>query len=346
MHSLGSNSVPLWHPDMLPSVQKYQATAFVETEAERLSFEGASAKIISAIAGRADGVRDVRHLATECACSEEAIFAHLKFLQHEGIVLDLADYRSDWPPDPALQKLRSAARFYNRRVAANPCLRTIFSGQASRGLLVGYTIEYYFYVSSVTRYMAQGIARFDHSAAIMAPYWRHFSEEVKHAEIFRNGLLASGVAVERLQPNCAIATTHALTNFLFERASRTLLEYGSLFAIMQPAKDIGDQNANSKYQFLRECYPFARDILDAFETHDKIDEVADHQTWALEQELRGRERVSAEEMWRTYTTIRDAACFFIMFFDGIKEMYQSGCLTAWKPLANVVVDAEIARSGS
>jgi pyrroloquinoline quinone (PQQ) biosynthesis protein C len=331
---------------MLPSAQKYQAAALVETEAERLSFHDASAKIILAIAGRADGVRDVKNLATECACSEEAIFAHLKFLQDEGIVLDLADYRSDWPPNLALQKLRSAARFYNRRVAANPCLRTIFSGRASRELLVGYAIEFYFYVSSVTRYMAQGIARFEHSAAIMAPYWRHFSEEARHAEIFKNGLLASGVAAERLQPNCAIATTHALTNFLFERASRTLLEYGSLFAIMQPAKNIDNDNANFKYEFLRKCYPFATDILDAFERHEKIDADADHKTWALEQELRVRESVSAEEMSRAYTTIRDAACFFIVFFDGIKEMYQGGCLPAWKPLANVVVDAEIARSGS
>ena len=62
--------------------------------------------------------------------------------------------------------------------------------------------------------------------------------------------------------------------------------------------------------------------------------------------MRVRESVSAEEMSRAYTTIRDAACFFVVFFDGIKEIYQGGCLPAWKPLANVVVDAEIARSGS
>jgi pyrroloquinoline quinone (PQQ) biosynthesis protein C len=344
MQSLGPDFVTLWHPDMLPSARKYRATALVETEAERLSFYDASAEIILAIARCANGVRDLREVATACACSEEAIFAHLKFLQDEGIVLNLADYRSDWPPDLALQKLRSAARFYNRRVAANPCLRTIFSGQAGRELLVGYAIEFYFYVSSVTRYMAHGIARFEHGAAIMAPYWRHFSEEAKHAEIFKKGLSAFGVVAERLQPNCAIATTHALTNFLFERASRTLLEYGSLFAIMQPAKGIADDSATSNYGFLRKCYPYATDILDAFELHDKIDAEAGHETWALEQELRTREIISADEMSRAYTTIRDAACFFIMFFDGIKETYQSGCLSAWKPSANVAVDVEFARS--
>ena len=94
MQSLGPDFVTLWHPDMLPSARKYRATALVETEAERLSFYDASAEIILAIARCANGVRDLREVATACACSEEAIFAHLKFLQDEGIVLNLADYRS------------------------------------------------------------------------------------------------------------------------------------------------------------------------------------------------------------------------------------------------------------
>jgi pyrroloquinoline quinone (PQQ) biosynthesis protein C len=345
MPALASGFVSLWHPDMLPAPQKYQATALVETEAERLSFYDASAEIVLAIADRANGVRDLSELAAECACSEEAILAHLKFLEDEGIVLNLLDYRSDWAPDLALRKLRSAARFYNRRVAASPCLRTIFSGQANEELLIGYAIEYYFYVSSVTRYMAQGIARFEHSAATMAPYWTHFSQEARHAEIFESGLFASGVAAERLRPNCAIATTQALTNFLFERASRSLLEYGSLFAIMQPAKSTGNDSTISRYDLLRKCYPFATAILDAFELHDKIDADGGHETWALEQDLQSRAVVSAEEMSRAYTTIRDAACFFIMFFDGIKATYQSGCLSVWKPLANATVDVEIARAG-
>jgi pyrroloquinoline quinone (PQQ) biosynthesis protein C len=330
---------------MLPSAQKYQATALVETDAERLNFYGASSEIILAIAQFANGARNSAELAAECTCSEEGIVAHLEFLQDEGIVLNLADYRSDWIPDLAVQKLRSAARFYNRRVAANPLLRTIFSGQASEELFFGYAIEFYFYVSSATRYMAQGVARFEHSAAIMAPYWKHFSEEAKHAEIFAKGLLASGLTAERLRPNCAIATTQALTNFLFERASRTLWEYGSLFAIMQPAKSLENDSVTSKYDFLRKCYPFGTSILDAFELHDKIDTGAGHETWALEQELRSRAIVTADEMLHAYTTIRDAACFFIMFFDGIKETYQIECLSSWKPLANVAVDIEIARSG-
>lgn len=341
MSSLGPRSLPLWHPDMMPRIHGYDSTVVVEMPTERLYFSGTSASLVIAVARSADGTHTMTQLADDAGCTEEAVRSHLLFLQNEAVVLDLTDYRSDWPTEDALNKLRAAARFYNLRVAANPVLQQLFSGQASREVLIGFAIEFYFYVRSATKYMTQGIARFDYDAATMAPYWRHFGEEAKHYEIFREGLLAAGVAETRLRPNCTIATTQALINFLFERASRTLVEYGSLFAVMQPLENAAPEARSEKYGVLRRSYPFAHKIIDAFENHETIDAGARHQTWALEQHLRRSTQVSAEDMWRAYITMRDSACFFIIFFDGIKDSYQIGTLSMWKQLANVAVDAEL-----
>ena len=330
MSSFGECSVPLWHPDMMPDMHHYDGTVVVEMPTERLCFSGASAPLVLAAARRSDGTRTVAQLAADAGYTEEAVRSHLLFLQDEALVLDLTDYRSGWPTEDALNKLRGAARFYNLRIAANPVLRQLFSGQASREVFLGFAIEFYFYVRAAARYMTQGIARFDHEAATMAPYWQHFGEEAKHHEIFEEGLLAAGVAAKRLRPSCAIATTQALINFLFERASRTLVEYGSLFAVMQPAENAAEEARSEKYELLRHSYPFARKIIDAFEHHETVDVEAGHQTWALEQHLRRSAQVSADDMWRAYVTMRDAACFFIMFFDGIKDSYQIGLLSVWK----------------
>ncbi|GEM_PF-2352284 len=341
MSSFGPDSVPLWHPDMNPGMAGYDGTVVVETPAERLCFSGASAALVLAVARRADGTRAMPQLALEAACSEAAVRSHLAFLREAGVVLDLRDYRSGWPTEQALEKLRAAARFHNLRVAANPVLQQLFSGQASREVFLGFAIEFYFYVRAATTYMAQGIARFDHDAATMAPYWRHFAEEAKHHELFEEGLSATGVAAARLRPICAIATTTALINFLFERASRTLVEYGSLFAVMQPPDNAAPGARVETYERLRRCYPFAQKIVDALERHDAIDLGAGHRSWALEQHLRRSPRVSADDMGRAYVTMRDAACFFIMFFDGIRDSYQIGTLAQWKQLANVAVDAAL-----
>ena len=341
MSSLGPRSLPLWHPDMMPRTHGFDSTVVVEMPTERLCFSGTSAPLVLAVARSADGTHTMTELAVDAGCTEEAVRSHLLFLQNEAVVLDLTDYLSGWPTEQALNKLRAAARFYSLRVAANPALQQLFSGQASREVFLGFAIEFYFYVRSAMKYMTQGIARFDHDAATMAPYWRHFGEEVKHYEIFREGLLAAGVAEARLRPNCAIATTQALINFLFERASRTLVEYGSLFAVMQPLENAALEARSEKYELLRRAYPFAHKIIDAFEYHETIDAEARHETWALEQHLRRSAQVSAEDMWRAYITMRDTACFFIMFFDGIKDSYQIGTLSMWKQLANVAVDTEL-----
>jgi pyrroloquinoline quinone (PQQ) biosynthesis protein C len=339
MSPLAPSSLPLWHPDMMPAMHSYDGSVVIELPTERLCFSGPSAPLVLAVARRADGAHTATQVAVEAGCTEEAVLSHLSFLQNEAVVLDLADYRSGWPTDEALVKLRAAARFYNLRVAANPALQELFSGQASREVFLGFAIEFYFYVRSATTYMAQGTARFDHDAATMAPYWRHFREEAKHHEIFREGLLATGMTAARLRPNCAIATTQALINFLFERASRTLVEYGSLFALMQPPKKAEPAARAEKYERLRRSYPFADKFIHALEHHETIDAEAGHQTWALEQHLRCFAWVSAEDMWRAYMTMRDAACFFAMFFDGIKNSYQIGTLSVWKQLANVTVEA-------
>lgn len=341
MGSLGPSSLPLWHPDMMPAMHGYDGSVVVEMPTERLCFSGPSASLVLAVARRADGAHTATQLAADAGCSEEAVLSHLSFLKDEAVILDLADYQSGWQIDDALDKLWGAARFYNLRVAANPALQQLFSGQANREVFLGFAIEFYFYVRSATQYMAQGIARFDHGAATMAPYWRHFGEEAKHHEMFREALLAVGVAEARLRPNCAIATTQALTNFLFERASRTLVEYGSLFAVMQPAENADPVTRAEKYEGLRRSYPFAHKLLDAFEHHESIDVGAGHQSLALEHHLRQSTEMSADDMRRAYVTMRDAACYFIMFFDGIKESYQIGTLAMWKQLANVVVDAEL-----
>jgi pyrroloquinoline quinone (PQQ) biosynthesis protein C len=328
---------------MMPSATG--ALTIVELEREKLKFEGDSGKFVITAACIADGTRSLKEIADQTGFSEEFVAAHVFFLKEAGVILDLCDYRVACAGETALERLRSAARFYNARVTANECIRTVLSGQGSRALVLGFAIEFYFYVASVARYMTAGIARFEHDAETMAPFWKHFAEEAGHSEIFRRGLICAGIDNERLKQNCAIATTQALISFLYERASRTLIEYGVLFAIMQPkwTSNVNESARGQKYGILRTAYPFAEPIWDAFETHEKIDEGADHQRWAVESYIQKRGVLSAEEMSLCLNTMRDASCFFILFLDGIRFHYRGDAAVMWRPL-NTVIGEDISGS--
>ena len=333
-HALGPESRLLWHPDLKP--WKSFDDTIIDLEESRLRFSGHSGQLVwklssfpadHALAEFSDGTNSFPLLT---------VISHAQYLFDEGVVLDLSAFDHDLNAEAAIFLLRKAAKFYNRRVTANSVVRDIFGGSASRAIMLGYAIEFYFYVEAAARYMAMGIARFDEPADRMEPYWRHFADEARHSEIFRQGLLEAGMSAERLESRQAIASTSALLNFLFERSSRSLVEFGSLFTIMQPDNATPSiESVEGKYHYLKSHYPYATPILSAFQKHDMIDLQEAHQSWALESHVRGLGGLSARELHLSVSTMADASCFFLLFFDGIRRFYVSDERVKWKSLADV-----------
>lgn len=335
LHVIGEASRLLWHADLRPI--KFFDEAVIELEEERLRFTGQSARVVTDLEVAVSLSKSPNYLgASDAGPDREVRIAHAQYLFEEGVVLDLSAFQKEAEADKAIFLLRKAARFYNRRVTSNKVVRTIFSGLAGRNLLFGYGIEFYFYVQAASRYMARGIARFEEAAEIMEPYWKHFSEEARHGDIFREGLIKSGIPAARLEPDLAIASTSALLNFLFERSSRSLVEYGSLFPIMQPDdKPTSARSVNEKYAFLRTHYPFASAIFDAFQKHDMIDVTEAHHAWALEEQIKKVGGLSAKEMALALSTMEDSSCFFVVFFDGLERYYQNSERINWRGAADI-----------
>jgi hypothetical protein len=328
---------PLWHAELMP-ISRFD-DAVIEMAGDRLRFSGESASLVKRLAPLCDGNFSLLDISRELNTSVESVSQHLEILEENDVVLDISIYAQPMESERAIIALRKAARFYNIRVMANKTVRKLFSGVAGDALAMGYAIEFYFYVASVTKYMAMGSSRFDYPIEVMEPYLRHFAEEANHSQIFHEGLVACGVPTPRLKASKALATTSALTDFLFERSSRSLVEYGSLFAIMQPnARGLTRNEVVGRYDEMRSAYPNMKPVWESFQKHDLIDVDASHNSWALETHINIMGGLSKEEMLLALRTMRDAACFFIIFLDGIRDYYDCNIKWKWRYQADCEVE--------
>ena len=172
--------------------------------------------------------------------------------------------------------------------------------------------------------MARGASRIDGPTPALRGLWDHFVDEAFHDAIFREGLIGCGVPAGNIDNRIPLPSTTALLNHLWEAAEDGDLAYASVFALMQPLTEPPSQeNVRARYAFLKEVYPDAAPLFDAFEQHDLIDASLEHASLTIEPLLRARGGVSRHEMTLITQTIQRTADCFDLFFAGIQSHYRN-----------------------
>jgi hypothetical protein len=250
------------------------------------------------------------------------------------MLLDLSEMTS-LEGERLLLKIRSASLFWNKHIMAQPFPRRLFAGTATEAEVLGWGIEFYFFVKSANEYMARGVSRVDGFTTSLAELWKHYVEEAAHDALFYKGLLSCGIRAGDLERRPPLASTLALINHLYEASEQGPLEYASLFAVMQPFSEPQTaEDIEEKYEFLSASYPFARFLFSAFKEHDLIDAGLSHSKLLLEPLLIEYGKLDNRSLGRIFKTIEETANAFVVFYEGISRYYQKRRLVGYRQRPN------------
>jgi hypothetical protein len=322
----------LFHPDVSLTLQGDRC--YVEDRDVRTTFHGQSAGLCSRVVDALRTRGSIPDIAESTGYSESAIEACLKELEADGFILSL-DFPRNLDPNTAIKKIRAAAVFWNKHVMSQPFPILLFGGEASRAQVLGWGLEFHFFVRAAREYMARGASRISGPTEVVSEFWDHFAEEAFHDEMFREGLVASGLTENAVKNRLPLASTMALLNHLWESAEEGELEYAAAFAVMQPVSVRPTANAiTKKYDGLRAAYQYAAPLFDAFEKHEKIDVALEHSTLTLESLLRSFESVSSRDMNTILRIVRATAENFDIFFEGIAAYYKSDLSLSYRQRPN------------
>jgi hypothetical protein len=306
----------------------------VEDNEIRLTFHGESAVACKAIIEAAPQSNDFDTIAARSGFSVATVKRIAELLKTDSLAIDTS-FPGDCTTAEYLSKIRHCAQFWNKHIMAQHFAARLFAGEATQTEVLGWGIEFYFFVKAAQEYMALGSSRISGQTAMLAPIWDHFAKEAFHSDIFLQGLLACGLREKTIRTRMPIPTTAILTNFLYETSSAGLLEYTSLFAVMQPlSRPATREEVKSKYDFLRGKYPFAIGLFDAFEHHDCIDIALEHTSLTLEPVLGHRGALSPAEWRSVMRVLEDTANAFILFFEGIQRYYRSSSALRYRQNPN------------
>jgi hypothetical protein len=295
----------------------------IEDNETRLTFHGESAAACKTIIEAIPRSRDLTEIAARTDCSIETVKIVAALLLEDSLAVDTS-FPGDCAASDYLSKIRHCALFWNKHIMAQHFPVRLFGGEASETEVLGWGIEFYFFIKAAREYMALGSSRIAGPTAMLVPIWDHFAEEAFHSDIFLQGLVACGLKESTILRRMPMPTTIALTNHLYETSSAGLLEYVALFALMQPlSRPPTRDEVKLKYRFLREKYPFAKCLFDAFESHDCIDIALEHSSLTLEPVLMHRGPLSPAEWHTVMHILEDTANNFILFFEGIQRYYRS-----------------------
>lgn len=276
---------------------------------------------LSDILRRANGLSSLADLATGAGLTPEAAARLLEPLAEEGAVIDALGTARAANPDAFLDAFQLECRLLMRALPEQPFWRKVLGGEASRELILGWGVEFAYFVEAANEYMPLGVAYSRESAAIREAFARHYAEEAGHSVIFYDGLARCGLDSARMASAPPLATTRALINLLVEHALEGSVTYAAGFAVMQPqAEPLERSQVREFYGELRGLYPFAQPMFDAFERHACLDlELGHHETvFATLNALGG---VPTEQRGRAVEAARAVAEAFILFFEGIMTFY-------------------------
>jgi pyrroloquinoline quinone (PQQ) biosynthesis protein C len=309
----------------------------LEDKETRLTFHGESAVACKAIIEAAPQSNDFETIAARSGFSIATVKRVAELLKADFLAIDTS-FPGDSTPAEYLSKIRHCAQFWNKHIMAQHFASRLFAGEATQTEVLGWGIEFYFFVKAAQEYMALGSSRTWGETAMLAPIWDHFAKEAFHSDIFLQGLLACGLREKTIRTRMPVPTTAILTNFLYETSSAGLLEYTTLFAVMQPlSRPATREEVKSKYDFLREKYPFAIGLFNSFESHDCMDIALEHSSLTLEPVLEHRGILSPAEWRSMMRVLEDTANAFILFFEGIQKYYRSSSALRYRQTPNAAM---------
>jgi hypothetical protein len=315
----------------------------VSDELVSLKFEGSSAKVCQNVISQFNKSGSIEEISLRTGYSDKLVRSVIDELKFDGLVLDTS-FPENMDSSSAIAFVNEASVFWNRTLMAQPAPKRLFAGEQTESMVIGWGIEFCHFIRAARSYMARGASRTNESTKFYEELWDHFVEEAFHDKIFERGLAKCDSHFADISKRVPLATTNALTNYLFDVAEEGPLQYASLFAVMQPTRiKPSIQDVQSKYNVLREYYPFAAPMFDAFEEHDLIDAKLGHSEIALHSMINSMGAMSRKEMEQIIKTIQNTAEHFMVFFEGIAEHYRSVIQTKFREsprLASLIHHAE------
>jgi pyrroloquinoline quinone (PQQ) biosynthesis protein C len=295
----------------------------VETPCFEHSFTGRSGELLWRTLPFLTGHRTVRQLGEQLKCDADNLVAVLNALNvDECLVADLARVTRASSGKEFVDALKDESRFMAAEIYCQPFWEILNSGTASNALILGWGIEFYHFVESANEYMAVGVASCREDARVREVLARHYIEECEHSSIFLDGLRECGLDAEQVRRAPPLASTRALINYLYETGSSNSFAYAGLFAVMQSSQDrMSEDLITAFYQHLSTCYPYAKNMFDAFRKHALIDVELEHNRIALDQIVEivpDRVMQNSREIVRATRGLVEQ---FILFFEGIKDYY-------------------------
>jgi pyrroloquinoline quinone (PQQ) biosynthesis protein C len=308
----------------------------LEDHSVKLTFHGDSIELCRRILPEIDRCRDIDQLTNVSGYSPATLRKFIALLEEDGLLLNLS-YLDGMPEQRLVAKIRLAATFWNKHVMAQPFPGRLFRGEATREEVLGWGIEFYFFIRAANEYMARGSSRVNGPTSVLSSLWKHYAEEALHAEIFLKGLTGCGIGREDIINRPPLASTLGLLNYLYETSEEGILEYAAIFAVMQPlARPSSTAEIASRYEFLSRCYPFARSLFYAFEQHDSIDSSLGHSKLALEPILAEVGSLDSHTIAKLFSIIESTSNHFILFFEGIPRHYRSSRSVTYRQVPNAL----------
>jgi pyrroloquinoline quinone (PQQ) biosynthesis protein C len=326
-------SFPLLHPYV--AIRRSAGDLIAEDDACVLRFHGESADLVEQLVPLLTGNSALSEIAERSGVSGRSSAEHLEQFRLDGMLVDAEAIVAADTCDRALASVRELSVFWNRSIRQHPFPTRLFSGKATREEVLGWAMEFYYFIRGANSYMARGVAVVDGETETLRPLWDHYVEESDHDEIFRRGLLDSGISEPMIRTRQPIPSTRALVDYLWEIGASDPMLYAATFAVMQPlGEPPSREQILEKYAAMRTHYPFASGVFDAFERHDVIDADLGHCELLLDPVLRRRWPLSLHERRRLQTVIRETAEHFIWFMEGIQRRYKSSAAVDYRPPPN------------
>lgn len=319
-HLLNRGSVPVLTTDS--RIRRLDDAVVVETPDFFLTAQGASGLLLEKVLQSLDGCRSVADLAEREKVAETNMIGLLEPFAEEGALIDLAAPLAADGSLAFLDAVMQECRLRTRSIFQQPFWQHVRSGAATPSVIFGWGIEFTHFVRSANDYMPLGVAYSRAGPEMREIFARHYVEEAGHAEIFYGGLESCGFDRRRLESAPLLPSTRALINHLSETAMAGAAPYAACFAVMQPSQGPADASqVKAFYQELRNFYPYADAMFDAFERHALIDIDLCHEVTIFEHLCRN---IGVEHWERPLVleSIRTLAENFTLFFEGILDAYQ------------------------
>lgn len=312
-------SMPMVLPNTRIKPNGNEVIFFADKDEYALSEE--SAILFQAIFDKLDGTWSIAKISEFTHYPIDNIIQLLDFFSLEGLVIDI-NINRDLSGRNLVSLVKNEASFWRKHINNQPFWQSVHRGECSAREIHGWGIEFYHYVDAANEYMANGVAYCRDTIDIRQKLSAQYSEEADHGEFFLQGLEKDGFTTDGITKSPPLPSTRALINYLNEVAMESTMVYASVFSLMQSDGIAFDEdNLKKYYGDLINFYPFASGMFTAFLKHASIDARHGHQISIFEKLYNNDSVVSATQVQRVISTIRQLARYFILFYDYISHYY-------------------------